>query len=169
MRYSLALRLSYSPFDNLPSAEEDCGASARSFCLPQPRVALTPGFLLFRCRSRSFHLPRMQERPGGEFLTLFAPSPPPSHARASRGWTFTVFRPILASTPRGDRLTDWCINFDDYCMTIVWLLYDFCMTAWMTVVQLFSDKVRQLNVGNQGDFKLTALQICWLAARLLMT
>ena len=57
-------------------------------------------FLLFRRRSRRFHIPRMQKRAGGVCLQgfdSFAPPPPPLHARMSGGgflWHFNTVRTL---------------------------------------------------------------------------
>ena len=96
--------------------------------------------LFWRC-SWSFHLPRMQEWPGGEFLAFW--------------------RCSCLLHPR-------CGPIDWLMYKIWWLLYDYCMIfAWLpkwplndccTTVQVIkSDNWMLGNVSNQGDFKLTAL------------
>jgi len=54
-------------------------------------------FLLFRRRSRSFHRPRMQERPRGGLLQCFDPfSPPPPPSRRAGGGFLRGFDAVCA-------------------------------------------------------------------------
>jgi len=62
------------------------------------------GFVSFRplSRSRRRHLPRMQERVGGGFYVVSTPFmllPPPSHAKARRGWFYGLSTPFVLPPP----------------------------------------------------------------------